>query len=153
MRELFTGPAPSTEHLWKLILAQEKLDEEHFDKLARHVPMGFLTDNIWFSMTADLARDFAKRQLDPESLSYRELRNEVSDAREFERRYLPKKRSADVDMGITSMAQGDAPPNSPPAAAASEPQTFPLSPTQPGIGGHDLDALGKGKGKGLVCWS
>ena len=26
MRELFTGPAPNTEALWKLILAQEKLD-------------------------------------------------------------------------------------------------------------------------------
>ena len=154
MRELFTGPAPSTEHLWKLILAQEKLDEEHFDKLARHVPMGTLMDNIWFAMTADLARDFAKRNIVPDSLSYRELRNEVSETREFERRYKPKSKSNDVDMGIVSVAPADGTPqNSTGAAAAkSEPQHYPLSPTQPGTGGHDLDALGKGKGKGLICW-
>ena len=105
-------------------------------------------------MTAELAKEFAQRKIGPDSLSYRELRHEVSEKRDFERRFKPKSKGGDVDMGIASAAQA-APlaEDSPlPPSGASEPQQFPLSPTQPGAAGYDLDALGKGKGKGLVCW-
>ena len=116
--------------------------------------MSTLIDNIWFSLTAELAKEFAQRKLEPETLSYRELRHEVSEKRDFERRFKPRK-TQDVDMGIVSVAQADSLARDTQAApvSASEPRYYPLSPTQPGSEGYDLDALGKGKGKGLQCWS
>ena len=62
MRELFTGPAAGTTALWALILNQEKLDEEHFDKLGRHVDVKTLADNMWFAMTAELAKVFSSER-------------------------------------------------------------------------------------------
>ena len=89
-----------------------------------------LIDNIWFSLTAELAKEFAQRKIGPEALDYRSLRHEVSEKRDFERRFKPKRTGADVDMGITSAAQAEALARGTqePPSSASEPQYYPLSP-------------------------
>ena len=133
MRELFTGPAASTEALWVLILAQEKLNDEHLDKLARRVPEGTTVDNILFSLTAELAKDVAKDDVQLEKITYKGLRMKIADQREFERRFKPRNRGGDVDMGITSLARPgeghEAAQAKPvPASASSAVQEYPLSP-------------------------
>ena len=102
MEELFTGAAASTDSLWMLIFASEKLDDEHHEKLARRVHETTTSDNIWFALTAELAKDFVKSGRQHDKMSYQELRQEISDQREFERRFKPKRRGGgDVDMDIT----------------------------------------------------
>ena len=122
------------------------------------------------SLIAQIAKDLARDGTEVEKLTYKALRKTIADQREFERRFKPKKRGANDDLGVTSLARhdwsspiaqpGDGALSSPVASAAltTTTQHFPLSPDaaqkQQGDG-NDLDALGKGKGKGkgnLVCW-
>ena len=60
MRALFPGPAATTDDLWSLVLAQERLNDEHFDRLARRFAESIMCDNMLFSLTAQIAKDLAR---------------------------------------------------------------------------------------------
>ena len=128
-----------------------------------------MSDNMLFSLTAQIAKDLPWDGREVAKLTYKELRKVIADQREFERRFKPKKRGADDHMGITSLARhdgsspfahpGDSAASSPAAGAAptTTTQHFPLTPDsaqrQQGAS-NDFDSLGKGKGKGkgnLAC--
>ena len=49
-------------------------------------------DNMSFSLTGELAKDFAKDGVDHDKLTYKDLRKAIADQREFERRFRPRRR-------------------------------------------------------------
>ena len=70
MRSLFAGPSTSTEDLWKKIMAQDKLNAEHLDKLGRYAPEADMVSNVWLGMTAELAREAARAEIEQEGCNY-----------------------------------------------------------------------------------
>ena len=147
IRSLFPGPSASTEELWKKIAAQDKLNAEHLDKLGRYAPDSDLTSNVWFGLTAELAREAARAEIEQDGCSYRKIKEFIEQSREFDRRFAKRKVDKDVEMGISSAAPGPEPPES--AAVSGDSSAVAASP-QPGSDAS-LDALGgKGKGKGVM---
>ena len=60
MTSLFARPSPSTEDLWKNIMAQHKLNAEPVDKRGKYAPEADLTSNVWFGLAAEFAREAAR---------------------------------------------------------------------------------------------
>ena len=88
-------------------MSQEKIDQEHFDKMGKYILQSTLCSNIWFSITAEIARDLAKDGLDQEGMAYGALRKYISDIREFDRRYKPKNKKIGSDaMDVSALQPG-----------------------------------------------
>ena len=106
-RALFVGPCSSSDQLWEKILAQEKVDQEYFDKMGKYLSQATLRDNIWVCLTAEVARDLAKDQYEQETTTYAQLRAYIAETREFDRRYAPtRKRGTGNEMDVSTL-QGE----------------------------------------------
>ena len=109
MRSLFTGLLTSTEELWKKIMAQDNLNAEHLDKLGRYAPEADMVSNVWFAMTAELAREAARAEVDQEGCSYKKVKDFFEQAPQFDRSFAKRKLDKAVEMGISSAATGNGP--------------------------------------------
>ena len=109
MRSLFTGQSTSTEELWKKIMAQDKLNAEHLDKVGRYAPEADMVSKVWFGMTAELAREAARAEVEQEGCSYKQFKDLIEQSREFDRRFAKRKLDTNVEMGISAAGPGNGP--------------------------------------------
>ena len=68
-----------------------------------------MVSNVWFGMTAELAREAARAEVEQEGCSYKKVKDFVEQSREFDRRFIKRKRVKDVEMGSSSAALGTEP--------------------------------------------
>ena len=106
MRFLFSGPSTSTEELRKKIALQDKLNAEHFDKLGKYAPEANMVSKVWFGITAELAREAARAEVEQEGCSYNNVKNFIEQSREFDRRFAKRRLGKDVEMSVSSAAPG-----------------------------------------------
>ena len=104
-RSLFTGPSTSTEELRKKIASQDKLNATHLDQLGRYSPEADMVSNVWFGITAELAREAARAEVEQEGCSNKNVKEFIEQSREFDRRFAKRKLDKDVEMGISSAAR------------------------------------------------
>ena len=68
-----------------------------------------MVSNVWFGMTAELAREAARAEVEQEGCSYKKVEDFFEQSREFDRRLAKRKLDKDVEMGISSAAPGSEP--------------------------------------------
>ena len=64
-----------------------------------------MVSNVWFGMTAELAREATRPEVEKEGCSYKKVRDFVEQSRGFDQRFADRKLDKDVEMGI-SLAPG-----------------------------------------------
>ena len=126
MRSLFRGPSTSTEEPWKRIMARDKLNAEHLDKSGRYAPEADTVSNVWFGMTAELAREASRAEVEQERCSYKKVEDFIEQSREHDRRFAKRKLDNDVEMGMSSAAPGNGPID--PVEGSAESYNIPASP-------------------------
>ena len=65
-----------------------------------------MVSNVWFGMTAELARESARAQVEQEGCRYKKAKVFIEQSREIDLRVAKRKLDKDVEMGISSAARG-----------------------------------------------